>query len=103
LAIASGGNHLRGWPLMTRGDQIERSADMTGEKKGVGEKMSESSDQRVPKTSPGKPALDENIKDLSDQEVSEELAEKMSESSSQDPAGTQKSSGGQQQRGGGGR
>ena len=44
----------------------------------IAEKMSESSDQKVPEKSPGKPALGKNIKDLSEQEVKRKTAEEMS-------------------------
>lgn len=44
----------------------------------VAEKMSESSDQKVPEKSPGQPALGKNIKDLPEQEVKRKTAEEMS-------------------------
>lgn len=48
-----------------------------GQERELTRKMSRSSDQKVPKKVPGRPALEKNIKELSETELKRKTAEKM--------------------------
>lgn len=63
-------------------NRIDRTAGKDVHKSGqsVAERMSKSSDQQVPQKAPGKPAMGRNIKELPEDELKQDVADKMSES-----------------------